>query len=84
MLEYQAVKKAIAEGLALEMCKFKRDDEWSAWKPVSAEVAAHKAEIRVLGYVDDDIEEWECPYGFRLVNPEDEERLYPIYDFRLL
>ena len=37
-----------------------------------------------VGYVDDDIEEWNCPYGFRLANPEDKEKLYPIYNFRLL
>ena len=83
MLARYEVKKAIEEGLALEMCKFKRDGEWSAWKAVSAEVASHKVDIRVCpgfdaDYDDPEDEEWFSPYGFRLANPEEMK----IIDFR--
>ena len=62
------IEKAIAEGKALEMCKYRYYGMYSAWKPVTAEVAAHKMQVQVIGYCGDDgdIEDWFCPYAFRL------------------
>ena len=64
---YKEIKKAIAEGKALEMRKYRRFGEWGNWKPVSAEKALRKMEITVYDYDEDGIvQSSDCPYDFRL------------------
>jgi len=61
-LSFKEVKKAIEEGLSLEMCKYKYFGIYTPWKAVSSEVAQHKMNVKVLDYEGGHF----CPYVFRL------------------
>ena len=62
MLNGKELKKAIEEGKALAMRKYKYFGVWSAPKKVSAEVALRKAQVVVF----DEDGMAHCPYGFEL------------------
>lgn len=63
----QKMIEAVAQGKVIEMAKYVRCGAWGEWKPVSLEVALHKARVVVyyVGEFDDDVVV--CPYRFRFV-----------------
>lgn len=69
-MKAQMLIEAAAQGKVIEMTKFRYCNVWSAWKPVSLEVALRKARVVVhyLNDYDEDIAD--CPYRFRFVEAQ--------------
>ena len=65
-MAYYEVVKAVEEGKALEMCKYRSCGDWGSWKSVSGEIALHKLNVTVTALDEFDEEETYHPYAFRL------------------
>ena len=63
----QKMMEMVAQGMVIEMAQYRQLGHWSAWRPVSLEVALHKARITVTYEDEFGDEQVACPYAFRFV-----------------
>ena len=57
----EMISKAIEDGYMVQIRKFHRAGQWSAWKTVSLATALHKISV----FVQDDGSTY-CPYEYRI------------------